>query len=59
MEIHEIKAQLSIYTVLQHYGLQPDKNNMLCCPFHADDTASMKIYPPAAARILSCGLAES
>ena len=45
MEITEIKARLSIQTVLKHYGLQPDKNNMLKCPFHADDTASMKIYP--------------
>jgi len=45
MEIVEIKRRLSIHTVLKHYGLQPDKNNMLQCPFHADDTASMKIYP--------------
>src|SRR3989304_6877596 len=45
MEIHEIKSRLSIYTVLKHYGLQPDRNGMVKCPFHADDTASMKIYP--------------
>lgn len=45
MEIAAIKARLSIQTVLKHYGLQPDKNNMLKCPFHADDTASLKIYP--------------
>ena len=45
MEINEIKSRLSIHTVLKHYGLQPDRNGMLKCPFHADDTASMKIYP--------------
>jgi len=45
MEIQEIKQRLSIHTVLQHYGLQSDKNNMLSCPFHADDKPSMKIYP--------------
>ena len=44
MEITEIKQRLSIETVLKHYGLQADKNGMLKCPFHADDTASMKIY---------------
>ncbi|MFW6224060.1 MAG: CHC2 zinc finger domain-containing protein [Bacteroidota bacterium] len=44
MEIKEIKERLKIGTVLKHYGLQPDRNNMLKCPFHADDTASMKIY---------------
>jgi DNA primase len=44
MEIAEIKALLSIHTALKYYGLQPDRNGMLKCPFHADDTASMKIY---------------
>jgi len=45
MEIREIKSRLTIHAVLKHYGLQPDKNGMLKCPFHQDDTASMKIYP--------------
>lgn len=44
MEITEIKQRLSIETVLKHYCLQADRNGMLKCPFHADDTASMKIY---------------
>lgn len=45
MEIQEIKQRLSIQTVLKHYGLQPDRNNMLKCPFHPDDKPSLKIYP--------------
>ena len=45
MEIIEIKARLSLHTVLQHYSLRPDRNGMLRCPFHADDTASLKVYP--------------
>src|SRR6056297_66249 len=45
MEIREIKSRLTITKVLTHYGLSPDKNGMLKCPFHKDDTASMKIYP--------------
>lgn len=44
MEIQGIKAGLSIQTVLKYYGLEPDRNGMLKCPFHSDDTASMKIY---------------
>src|SRR6056297_3063026 len=44
MEISDIKQRLTIHTVLKHYDLQPDRNGMLKCPFHADDTASMKIY---------------
>jgi len=45
MQIKEIKSRLTITKVLTHYGLTPDKNNMLKCPFHEDGTASMKIYP--------------
>ena len=45
MDIHKIKRQLSILTVLSHYGLVPDKNGMLTCPFHDDRKASMKVYP--------------
>lgn len=45
MEIPEIKARLSILAVLKHYGLHPDRNHMLKCPFHEDEKPSMKIYP--------------
>ncbi|MCL2247425.1 MAG: CHC2 zinc finger domain-containing protein, partial [Lentimicrobiaceae bacterium] len=45
MEIQEIKQQLSILQVLQHYNLTVDRNNQICCPFHADDTPSCRIYP--------------
>ena len=45
MEISEIKQRLSIETVLAHYSLQADRNGMIRCPFHAEDKASLKIYP--------------
>ncbi|HFB99502.1 MAG TPA: hypothetical protein ENJ53_01740, partial [Phaeodactylibacter sp.] len=45
MTIQEIKTTLTIQTVLHRYGLRPNKNNMLPCPFHSDKKASMKIYP--------------
>ncbi|MGS0749237.1 CHC2 zinc finger domain-containing protein [Halpernia sp. GG3] len=44
MEIPLIKSQLSISTVLQYYGLKPDKNTKMCCPFHEDRTPSMQVY---------------
>ena len=37
MEIQEIKQRLGISKVLQHYGLQPDRHQMLKCPFHEDE----------------------
>lgn len=45
MEIQEIKQQLSILEVLRQYGLSPDRNNRLKCPFHDDKTPSMQVYP--------------
>jgi DNA primase len=44
MEIQEIKQNISINTVLNHYNLAPNKNKMLNCPFHEDKTPSMQIY---------------
>jgi DNA primase len=43
MDIKEIKARLSMATVLAHYGLQAESNK-LCCPFHEDKTPSMQVY---------------
>src|ERR1700744_6395907 len=44
MEIPEIKAQLTLARVLQHYGLKPDKHLRLHCPFHDDSTPSLHVY---------------
>ena len=45
MTIAEIKTQLPIIDLLNHYGLKPDRNNRLCCPWHSDKTPSLQIYP--------------
>jgi DNA primase len=45
MDIKDIKQQLTINQVLQHYGLKPDNNDRLHCPFHPDKTPSLQIYP--------------
>ncbi len=44
MTIAQIKDHLSIMTVLAHYGLQPNGNMMLKCPWHEDKKPSMKVY---------------
>ncbi len=44
MEISEIKRHLSIETVLNHFGLHPDRHHFLKCPFHNDEDPSLKIY---------------
>ncbi|MCP4481603.1 MAG: toprim domain-containing protein, partial [bacterium] len=44
MTIQEVKQNLSINIVLNHYGLKMNRNKMLSCPFHEDKTPSMQIY---------------
>jgi DNA primase len=44
MEIQEIKSQLSLAQVLDHYGLKPDKHGKMNCPFHDDKTPSFQVY---------------
>ena len=43
MEIQDIKNNLPLESVLQHYNFTADKNNMLRCPFHEDSTASLQV----------------
>jgi DNA primase len=45
MEIAEIKQQLGIGQVLEHYGLKADPHDRLHCPFHPDKTPSLQVYP--------------
>jgi DNA primase len=44
MEIAEIKAALSLSTVLKHYNIVVGINHRLNCPFHEDKTPSMQVY---------------
>ena len=44
MEIQKIKQALRLSEVLSYYGLSPDTNERLRCPFHKDNTPSMQVY---------------
>jgi len=43
MEIAEIKAQLTLARVLQHYGLKPDNHLRLHYPFRDYSTPSLQV----------------
>lgn len=45
MEIQEIKARLSIESVLRRYGHAPEKSGRMRCPFHEDTSPSFQIWP--------------
>lgn len=31
--------------VAEHYGFEPNRSGYICCPFHHEKTASLKVYP--------------
>ena len=42
--VQTIKDRLTMREVLLHYGYQPNRAGFVCCAFHREKTASMKIY---------------
>lgn len=41
----EIRQCLTMRQVAEHYGFEPNRSGYICCPFHREKTASLKIYP--------------
>ena len=39
----QIKMAVSVKEAAKYYGLEVKRGNMICCPFHADRTPSMKL----------------
>lgn len=39
-----IKELVTVRQAAEHYGLNVNRSNMCRCPFHSDQTPSMKIY---------------
>ena len=38
-----VKAAVTVRQTAKHYGLEVNRGNMVCCPFHNDRTPSMKL----------------
>lgn len=38
-----VKAVVTVRQAAEYYGLEVNRGNMVCCPFHADRTPSMKL----------------
>ena len=38
-----VKAAVMVRQAAEHYGLEVNRGNMVCCPFHNDRTPSMKL----------------
>lgn len=40
----QIKDRLTMDTVARHYGFEPNQSHCIICPFHREDTASLRLY---------------
>lgn len=40
-----VKSLVTIREVAEHYGFYPNRAGYICCPFHNEKTASLKLYP--------------
>lgn len=43
-DIAAVKARYTMKELLNKLGIESDKKGFICCPFHAEDTPSCKIY---------------
>lgn len=55
MTSDEIKATYTMQDILARYGIRPNHSGYICCPFHSEKTASMKIYKDSY-HCFGCGL---
>ena len=39
----KIKSAIAVPQAAKVYGMEPDRHGMVCCPFHSDNTPSMKL----------------
>ena len=42
--VEDLKQQYSMADILDRYGLKPNREGFISCPFHKERTASCKIY---------------
>lgn len=40
----EVKASMSMREAAEMYGYPPNRSGFICCPFHGEKTASLKLY---------------
>lgn len=55
MTAQEIKETYSMRDILHRYGLEPNRSGFIRCPFHVEDTPSMKIYKDSFYCFGGCG----
>ena len=41
--------------LVERYGFEPNRNGYICCPFHKEDTPSLKVYEDSGWHCFGCG----
>lgn len=42
--VDQVKSLVTVRDAAEHYGFHPNRAGYICCPFHHEKTASMKLY---------------
>lgn len=41
----QVKSLVTVREAAEYYGFHPNRAGYICCPFHSEKTASLKLYP--------------
>lgn len=59
MPAAEIRRLVTTRQAVEHYGFAPDRAGFICCPFHNEKTASLKLFPDGGFKCFGCGVGGS
>lgn len=59
MPADEIRRLVTTRQAAEHYGFTPDQAGYICCPFHKEKTASLKLFSDGGFKCFGCGAGGS
>lgn len=55
----DIRRMVTTRQVAEHYGFTPNQSGFICCPFHQEKTASLKLFSDGGWKCFGCGVGGS
>lgn len=59
MPAAEIRRLVTARQAAEYYGFRPNRAGFICCPFHSEKTASLKLFPDGGWKCFGCGAGGS
>lgn len=55
----QVKSLVTVQRAAEFYGYHPNRMGYICCPFHNEKTASLKLFPDGGWKCFGCGAGGS